>query len=450
MTAEVHYSPEAEIAVLGSVLLEPEVLKNAIGAGLMAEDFYRPGNAVAYTAMEHIHSRGDVVDPGTLVVELKAMDKLAAVGGMAFISSVCDAVPSASNVDSYVRTVQEMAALRRIVAAGRKIVEDVTASRGVAAEEVHAEAVKTITSVRAPMFGASMASISDLVWPVFEEIETYGQPGQEIGFSTGLADVDRMVGGAKEGDLIILAARPSMGKSSLALSNIAAEMAVHLNKHVAVFSPETKKHAMTRRLLQSEARVNLNVVRERGRIEEHEYPRLSHAAGLLKVAPISFDDTSGVTLAQMRSKLRRLAATSPHGSPKVVIVDYLQKMRHPGGRNDKLGEIAAIAEGLKDIAMEFNVRMVALSQLSREVDKRPDKRPLMSDLRYAGEIEQEADFILFLYRPEQYLGPTDKDGNSLVGKAEVIVSKARDGRTGNILVAFEADYTKFANWSHHR
>lgn len=448
MTQHVHYSAEAEIAVLGCMMLEPEVVKLALGAGLSAEDFFRPGNAITFAAMERIHQRGDVVDPGTVAVELNALGKLETAGGLAFVASICDAVPSATNHESYTRTVQEMAALRRIAAAARKVLDDVGAARGVPAEEVHAEAVRTISSVRAPMFGASMEPIRDILMPVFEELEKIGEPDQPVEFSTGLTDVDRMIGGAKEGDLIILAARPSMGKSSFALSNIAAEMAISHGKHVAIFSPETKRRPMTKRLLQSESRVNLGAVRERGGIEDHEYSRLAHAATLLKGAPISFDDTSGLTLPQMKSKLRRLCATSPYGPPKVIIVDYLQKMRHPMSRDNKTGETAAIVEGLKDIAMEFGVRMVALSQLSREVEKRPDKRPMMSDLRYAGEIEQEADIILFLYRQEQYDGPTDKAGNSLVGKAEAIIAKSRDGRTGNVLLAFEADYTKFANWSH--
>lgn len=447
MTQHVHYSPEAEVAVLGCMMLEAEAVKAAFSAGLQAEDFYRSGNAVAFSAMERIYQRGDVVDHGTLAVELDVMGMLGKAGGMAFIASVFDAVPSASNYEGYIRTVMELAALRRIMAAARKVVDDVAQAKGVSAEDVHSDAVRTISSVRAPMFGAAMEPIRDLVWPVMEEAHSIGEPGQPVEFSTGLEDVDRMIGGAKEGDLIILAARPSMGKSSFALSNIAAEMAITHRKHVAIFSPETKRKPMTKRLLQSESRVNFNAARERGGFDPLDYPRLEHAAMLLKDAPISFDDTSGLTLAQMRSKLRRLCATSPYGPPKVIIVDYLQKMRHPMSKDNKTGETAAIVEGLKDIAMEFSAKMVALSQLSRDVEKRPDKRPQMSDLRYAGEIEQEADFIIFLYRQEQYDGPTDKQGNSLVGKAEAIIAKSRDGRTGNVLLAFEADYTKFANWS---
>jgi replicative DNA helicase len=416
-----------------------------VGSGLAAEDFFRPGNAATFAAMERIHSRGDVVDPGTLAVELKALGTLDTAGGMAFIASVCDAVPSASNYESYARTVQEMAALRRIASAARKVLNDVSASRGVSAEDVHTEAVRTISSVKAPMFGASMQPIKEIILSVYEELEQMGSPDLPVEFSTGLTDVDRMIGGAKAGDLIILAARPSMGKSSFALSNIGAEMAITHRKHVAVFSPETKRGPMTKRLLQSESRVNFNAARERGGIDDLDFPRLAHATDLLSHAPISFDDTSGLTLAQMRSKLRRLCTTSPHGPPKIIIVDYLQKMRHPMSRDNKTGETAAIVEGLKDIAMEFGCILVALSQLSREVEKRPDKRPMMSDLRYAGEIEQEADIIIFLYRQEQYDGPTDKQGNSLVGKAEAIIAKSRDGRTGNILLAFEADFTRFAN-----
>jgi replicative DNA helicase len=429
------------------MMLESEVVKAAFGSGLEAEDFFRPGNAAAFRAMQSIFQRGDIVDPGTLAVELRALGTLELAGGLTFIGSVCDAVPSASNYESYIRTVQEMAALRRIMSAARKVLDDVAAVRGVPAEDVHTEAVRTISSVRAPMFGASMEPIKDILLSVYEELEKIGTPGQPVEFSTGLTNVDRMIGGAKGGDLIILAARPSMGKSSFALSNIAAEMAITHRKHVAVFSPETKRGPMTKRLLQSESRINFNKAREQGGIDDQDYPRLAHATGILNSAPISFDDTSGLTLAQMRSKLRRLASTSPYGPPKVIIVDYLQKMRHPMSRDNKTGETAAIVEGLKDIAMEFECILVALSQLSREVEKRPDKRPLMSDLRYAGEIEQEADIIIFLYRQEQYDGPTDKQGNSLVGKAEAIISKSRDGRTGNILLAFEADYTKFANWS---
>jgi replicative DNA helicase len=430
------------------MMIEPEVVKAALGAGLESDDFFRPGNRVAFDAMRNIYQRGDVVEPATLAFELQALGKLGEVGGLAFIGSVTDAVPSASNHESYIRTVQELSALRGIMGAARKVLGDVAESKGVPAEEVHSEAVRVISSVRAPMFGTAMQPIREILLSVYEDLYTLGDPEQPVEFRTGLPDVDRMIGGAKDGDLIILAARPSMGKSSFALSNITAEMAITHRKHVAVFSPETKRGPMTKRLLQSESRINFNAARERGGLDPLDYPRLEHATGLLQNAPISFDDTSGLTLAQMRSKLRRLCATSPYGKPKVIVVDYLQKMRHPMSKENKTGETAAIVEGLKDIAMEFGAIVVALSQLSREVEKRPDKRPQMSDLRYAGEIEQEADIIIFLYRPEQYHGSTDKDGNSLVGKAEAIIAKSRDGRTGNILIAFEAEFTKFANWNH--
>jgi replicative DNA helicase len=261
---------------------------------------------------------------------------------------------------------------------------------------------------------------------------------------TGFADLDELTAGFQKSDLVIVAARPSMGKTAFTL-NIAQHAAITAQKAVAFFSLEMSKESLVQRMLTSEARVDASRVRT-GRLRDDDYPRLAQAAGLLNTAPIYIDDTPGISILEMRAKARRLKADRPDLA--LIIVDYLQLMTSSGRIENRQQEVSEISRGLKALAKEVEVPVVALSQLSRAVESRPDKRPLMSDLRESGAIEQDADLIMFLYRPEYYFGPVDKDGNSLEGKAEVIIGKQRNGATGNVSLMFHKEFTRFENYSY--
>jgi replicative DNA helicase len=277
-----------------------------------------------------------------------------------------------------------------------------------------------------------------------EQIERLSQSGSAItGVPTGFADLDVMTAGFQPSDLIIVAGRPSMGKTAFTL-NIAQHAAISAQKSVAFFSLEMSKESLVQRKLTSEARVDASRVRN-GRLRDDEYPRLAQAAGLLNTAPIYVDDTPAISVLEMRAKARRLKADRPDLA--MIIVDYLQLMQGNGRTENRQQEVSEVSRGLKSLAKELDTPVVALSQLSRAVESRPDKRPMMSDLRESGALEQDADLIMFLYRPEYYHGPTDKDGNSLEGRAELIIGKQRNGATGSVQLMFHKEFTRFESYS---
>lgn len=278
-------------------------------------------------------------------------------------------------------------------------------------------------------------------------LEAIDKPDAEVGVRTGLATVDDMLGGMENGDLVIVAGRPSMGKSAFGVCNIAADAAVRQGLNVAIFSLETKKDRVLTRILGSEAHVNMAAAKKRRRLLDEDYPRIAQGTGLLRTSSLHIDYTPGLTLAQMRVKLRKLVRKV--GKIGLVVVDYLQLMTHPKSKH-RLDEVNAIASGLKRIAQEFDCPMVALSQLSRRCEERPDKRPMMSDLRESGNLEQDADIIMLLYRAEYYFGPqiTVKEGKenrkvTVEGKGEIILAKVRDGQTGTAVVGWEKEHTHF-------
>jgi replicative DNA helicase len=286
--------------------------------------------------------------------------------------------------------------------------------------------------------------IKELLWPTMERIEALQRGGKTItGVASGFNDLDEMTSGFQPADLVIVAARPSMGKTAFCL-NVAQHAAIDEQRKVAFFSLEMSKESLVQRMLTSEARVDSQRLR-RGLLRDDEFPMLARAAGILSSAPVWIDDTPGITLLEMRSKARRLKADN---GLDMVIVDYLQLMQGPSNSESRQQEVSQISRGLKALAKELNIPVIALSQLSRAPEQRTgDHRPQLSDLRESGAIEQDADLIMFLFRQEMYDGPTDKDGNSIEGKAELIVGKQRNGPTGTVNLHFYKQYTRFANWS---
>jgi replicative DNA helicase len=436
------YSAEAELAVLGGMLIDGDALTRAIE---VVDDtmFYREGNRRAFRAMRRIFERGDVIDPVTLAEELRGAGDLEAVGGLQFIASVLDAVPTAANIEYHARIVREKAVLRRLIEASTVTIQETYAHQG-DIDELLDKAESRIFQIAQTHERKGFVWIKELLWPAMERIELLSQNSSAVtGVPTGFYDLDEMTAGFQKGDLVIVAARPSMGKTAFTL-NIAQHAAIAEGKCVAFFSLEMSKDSLVQRLLTSEARVDAGRVRT-GRLRDDDYPRLAQAAGLLNTAPIYIDDTPGISVLEMRAKARRLK--SDRDDLSMIIVDYLQLMQGNTKSENRQQEVSEISRGLKALAKELEVPVVALSQLSRAVESRPDKRPMMSDLRESGAIEQDADVIMFLYRPEYYYGPTDKDGNSLEGLAEVVIGKQRNGATGTVRMQFIKEFTRFENFT---
>jgi replicative DNA helicase len=436
------YSPEAEIAVLGGMLIDPDALSRAVE---VVDDtmFFPERHRRLFRALVAIFNRNEAIDPVTVAEELKNGGDFEAVGGMQFLSKLLDAVPTAANIEYHARIVREKAVLRRLIEASTAIIQETYEAQG-EVEEILDRAEQRIFQVAQQQDRKGFVWIKELLWPAMEQIELMSANSSSItGVPTGFHDLDELTAGFQKGDLIIVAARPSMGKTAFTL-NIAQHAAIAAKKAVAFFSLEMSKESLVQRLLTSEARVDAGRVRT-GRLRDDDYPRLAVAAGLLNTAPVYIDDTAGISILEMRAKARRLKSDRPDLA--MIIVDYLQLMTGGGKTENRQQEVSEISRGLKALAKELEVPVVALSQLSRAVESRPDKRPMMSDLRESGAIEQDADVIMFLYRPEYYFGPTDKEGNSLEGLAEVIIGKQRNGATGTVKMVFQKEFTRFENFS---
>lgn len=433
------YSPEAELSVLGGMLLDGNAIVKVLEI-LDDSMFYREGNRRVFRAMVRIWERGDVVDPVTLSEELKRSGEYDGVGGAAFLAQLLDAVPTAANIEYHARIVREKAILRRLIETAQQIV--------VQAYEAHEDVDDLLDRAEQAIFHLAQTHdrrgfvwIKEILWPAFEIIERrMAEKSSVTGVPTGFPDLDELTAGFQPGDLVIVAARPSMGKTAFVM-NIAQHTAIRAQKTVAIFSLEMSKEALVHRLLCAEARVDAARMR-RGRLETEEYERLALALGLLNTAQIFIDDTPAISLLEMRAKARRLKADRPDLA--LVIVDYLQLVRGSGRYENRQQEVSEISRGLKAMAKELDVPVVALSQLSRAVESRPDKRPMMSDLRESGALEQDADLIMFLYRPEYYGILQDKEtGESLVGRAEVIIGKQRNGPTGVVHLYFQKECMRF-------
>ena len=436
------YSEDAEQAVLSAMLMDQDAV---VRAAEFVDDsmFYAERHRRIYRAMVSIAERGSVVDPLTLADELSRRGELDAAGGKDFIGYLVDAVPTSANIEYHAQIVREKAVLRALIQVSTQIVHDAFSGMSTASELLD-EAESKIFQVSQQRKAEGFMRIKELLWPTMERIEALQRGGKTItGVASGFSDLDEMTSGFQPADLIIVAARPSMGKTAFCL-NIAQHAAIEDHVPVAFFSLEMSKESLVQRMLTSEARVDSQRLR-RGMLRDDEFPMLARAAGILSSAPIWIDDSPGITLLEMRSKARRLKADSNIG---MVIVDYLQLMQGHTSAENRQQEVSQISRGLKALAKELSVPVVALSQLSRAPEQRTgDHRPQLSDLRESGAIEQDADLIMFLFRQEMYEGPVDKDGNSIEGKAELIVGKQRNGPTGLVNLHFYKQYTRFANWS---
>jgi replicative DNA helicase len=401
--------------------------------------FYREAHRRLFRAMTRLFERGDVIDVITVAEELKKTEELDSVGGLEYIAELVDAVPTAANIEYHARIVRDKALLRRLIDASQNIVRDAYEQGERDVEEVLDEAESRIFHVAQSHAREGFVWIKEILWPTFEHIEKLQESAGGItGVPTGFPDLDRMTTGLQKGDLVIVAARPSMGKTSW-IMNVAQNAAIEHEIPTAVFSLEMGKEQLVQRLLCSEGRVDAQKLR-RGRLSPEEYQRLAAAAGHLNTAPLWIDDTPGMTVLEMRAKARRLKSETDLG---MLVIDYMQLMASSGRAESRVQEVSEISRGLKALARELEIPVVALSQLSRQPEQRPDKRPQLSDLRESGSIEQDADLVMFLFRPEYYFGAVDDEGNSLEGKADLIVAKQRNGPTGVVKLYFHKQYTRF-------
>jgi replicative DNA helicase len=435
-------APEAEQAVIAAMLMDTDAI---LRAGEHVDDtmFYDERHRRIFRAMIAISQRNEVVDPVTLANELNRRGELDASGGKEYIGELIDAVPTAANVEYHAKIVKEKALLRRLIETSTAIITEAFQGRSTA-EELLDDAEQKIFQVSQQRGLQGFTRVKELMWPTMERIEALQRGGKTItGVASGFTDLDELTSGFQPSDLVIVAARPSMGKTAL-VHNIAQYAAIEKNVPVAVFSLEMSKESLVQRMLTAEGRVDAQKMRK-GLLRDEDYSRLARAAGILSGAPIWIDDSAGISLLEIRSKARRLKADQDIG---MVVVDYLQLIQGPASSESRQQEISQISRSLKALAKELAVPVIALSQLSRAPEQRAgDHRPQLSDLRESGAIEQDADLVMFIYRQEIYDGPTDKDGNSLEGRAEVIIGKQRNGPVGLVNLFFHKAYTRFENYT---
>ena len=426
---------EAEQAVIGSMLTDKEAVFAAIEA-LREEDFYREDNKIIYSAILNLYNRGEPIDVITLKSELSTMGKLEAVGGLEYIVELPEKVPTTSNVDQYIKIVEEKSLLRNLIKTANDIITlgyDPTQD----VEGIIDNSEKKIFEVMQKKDQKGYSSIKDILVDTFTELEQlYNRKQHVTGVPTGFADLDMKTAGLHNSDLILVAARPAMGKSAFAL-NIATNAALKANIPVVIFSLEMSKEQMVNRILCSEAMVDSNKVRT-GTLEEEDLAKLAEASGVLSEANIYVDDTPGISIMEIRAKCRKMKLEKDIG---LVVIDYLQLVQGSGKRGaSREQEIAEISRSLKILAKEIKVPVIALSQLSRAPELRNDHRPILSDLRESGSIEQDADIVMFLYRDDYYNENSEKKDT-----AEVIIAKHRAGPTGTVELLWLGNYTKFVN-----
>jgi replicative DNA helicase len=438
------YAPEAEISVLGGMLIDGDAVARALE---IVDDsmFYREANRRIYRAMARLFQRGQVIDPITISEELKKTDELEFVGGLAYLAELLDAVPTAANIEYHARIVRERALLRKLIEAASQTIRDAYEPGERTVEEVLDQAEHHIFQVAQSHDREGFVWIKKILYPTFEKIEQIqAAQGGITGIPTGFTDLDEMTGGFQRGDLVIVAARPSMGKTAM-VTGVALHASITHQIPTAVFSLEMSKEQLVQRMLCSEALVDLGKLL-RGRLSDDDYVRLAQAAGHLNTAPIWIDDSGALSVLEMRAKARRLKAEQPDLG--LIVVDYLQLMNGGGGNQEnRQQEVSAISRGLKGLAKELGVPIVSLSQLSRAPEQRADHRPQLSDLRESGSLEQDADLVMFLYRPEYYVTQQEAAEKGLQGKAELIIGKQRNGPTGIVDLFFRKECTRFENFS---
>jgi replicative DNA helicase len=433
---------EAEKAVIGAMLVS-ETAVSAVAERLTAEDFYSEVHRIIYGAMTRLYARGEPIDQLTLTNELRSVGEFDKVGGRAYVFQIVESVPTAANAARYADIVRGKALLRDIIDVGSRITEDAFGEPEDVSKALDA-AEQLIYGVSNRTLRDHLAPVSELAPGALEMIQRlYEAEGEVTGVETGFEDLDRLTTGFHKSDLVILAARPAMGKTALALNAI-WYAAGQKGMPVAIFSLEMSKEQLVQRLISQTTRIPAQALRS-GNVKAEDWPKLVRGVAEVSRAPVWIDDTASVTLMEIRAKVRRLSSQlKARGEPPLalVVVDYLQLMiGGQGNRSEnRQQEIAEISRGLKVLARDLDVPVLAIAQLSRAVEQRHDKRPLLSDLRDSGAIEQDADMVMFLYRDEYYNSDSDDKGI-----AEIIVGKHRNGPTGKVQLAWMEQYTKFAS-----
>ena len=427
---------EAEVAVLGTILLTEQALDQIfVELKLSAEDFYRPRHQMIFRAMLRLKEKAEpeAVDALTVSDDLNRHNELEEAGGAAYIHALPTMVPAAGAVRDYARIVRDHSMLRRLLGAAREIQENV-ATQGGDPRALVEQAEQAIFRAAHDHDTSQVRSIEDVLHEELDKLERLSKEGQSLtGTPSGFADLDEITGGFQPGNLIVLAARPAMGKSALA-ANIAENAAVDHGKSVALFSLEMSDGELAQRFIASRGKISGESLRK-GRVKPEQWPKVLAATEKLTKAPLFVDDSSDLGVLELRAKARRLHQHHPLG---LLIVDYLQLMRAEDPRDGRVEQVGKMSRGLKILARELHIPVIAVSQLSRAVEARPDKRPLMSDLRESGNIEQDADLVMFVYRDEYYNKESEKQGI-----AEVLISKHRNGPIGGLELTFLDRYPKF-------
>lgn len=432
---------EAEEAVLGAILVNPEVITKVVET-LKPESFYKPAHKYVYEAMLQLFNTNERIDLVSVSDVLSYNSQLETVGGRAFINDLSYKTITTSNIEYYARIVQEKAVKRALINAGSEIVSFGYDLNPI--DESLEGAEKLIFDIASRKATSDLSHIKDLVLNTYEKIEyRYEHKDELLGLRTDFYELDTMTNGLQKSDLIILAARPSMGKTAFAL-NMAQNVAIKEKVPVAIFSLEMSKEQLVQRMLCSQAEVDTQRLKT-GNMQSKDWDKLAGAMNDFAQAPIYIDDTSGCTLTDIRAKCRRLKMEQKDLG--LIVIDYLQLMES-SGREDRMQQISAISRGLKTLARELDVPVIALSQLSRAVESRTDKRPMLSDLRESGAIEQDADIVMFIYRDEYYKKNEDEEEVTKAaskGESEIIIAKHRNGPVGTVKLLFQGNITKFKN-----
>ncbi len=427
---------EAEQAVIGSMLTDKDAVMEAVEV-LKPESFYREDNKLIFTAIVNLYNKSEPIDLVTVKDELFSMGSFEKVGGFEYLVTLPDKVPTTANVQKYIKIVEEKWTLRNLIKTANEII-DLGYNPTEDVEDIMAGAEKKIFDIIQKNSQKSYTPINEVLVESFTKLEElYNRKSKITGVPTGFSDFDNLTAGLQGSDLILIAARPAMGKTAFAL-NIAAHAAIRENVPVALFSLEMSKDQLVNRILCMEAMVDSNKVRT-GKLEEDDWNKLAGVVGPISDSGIYIDDTPGISIMEIRTKCRKLKMEKDIG---LIVIDYIQLIQ--GSSNRKNGsreqEIAEISRTLKILAKELNVPVVALSQLSRAVEQRPDHRPMLSDLRESGSIEQDADIVIFLYR-DDYYNPDSEEKDI----AEIIIAKHRGGSTGTVKLLWMGNYTKFVN-----
>jgi replicative DNA helicase len=433
------HSIEAEQSVLGGLMLDASAW-DQVADRVVAEDFYRHDHRLIFTAVAGLIERSQPCDAVTLSGHLESQGVLDQVGGLAYLGSLARDTPTAANIRAYADIVRERSVLRQLITAGNEIVTSALEPEGREAREIVDAAERAVFEIaeRGSRGKIGFRTVKSILPEVVNKIdEMYHSEGKLTGISTGFKVLDDMTSGLQAGDLIIVAGRPSMGKTTLAV-NIAENAALGAGKSAAIFSMEMSAESLTLRMISSLGRINQGHLRS-GRLSEEDWPRIDSAMTQLGGAKLYVDETPSLTPTEVRARARRLKRE--HGLD-LIVVDYLQLMQVSGTKENRATEISEISRGLKALAKELKVPVIALSQLNRGVEQRVEKKPVMSDLRESGAIEQDADVILLIYREEVYEPNTTRKGI-----ADIIIAKQRNGPTGDVQLTFLGQYTKFENYA---